>query len=558
MPVHPPFRPTKAPGRIPGLAAPSGSAARRRLIGLAAALAVSTAAVATARAEAPRPVLVLRPADGWMAQFDGLRRAAEAAPAATPTTADTRPAPATTPAPTAIPPAAAHPAPETIAASPWFEPPEAARPHASAPEPLPDYVAPTAAVAAAPATSLPAEPVAATVAQVPAKTDGDPGEPLKDISKGRPEDTTGSVPNTPAGAVPDTTAPKGDRLMAPSPLRDLRDADLMVAPDPEETGTARATGYSLLDLDDLSSELSETEMPRMAFELPTEAPSVMVAGAAPATLVADAVAVPTPAEREPSIAARAAVAAAEVSSPSSPSAAMRIALLPHPRPRPEHHETVEPVRTVPVAVAAASAATTPLGYAGDATKPSRAPFDALLQPAPGAADAAVPDVSDEVKALRNAVKMPERMHPWAYDPLPLSVWDPRQQKCLAEGIYYESRGEQPRGQAAVAQVILNRVRNPAYPNTICGVVYQNADWHNRCQFSFACDGRRRTVKEPDAMKRAVEIAREVTSGRIYLAEVADATHYHAYWVAPSWRRTMIKVIKIGVHTFYRTVHGGWV
>ena len=70
-------------------------------------------------------------------------------------------------------------------------------------------------------------------------------------------------------------------------------------------------------------------------------------------------------------------------------------------------------------------------------------------------------------------------HAWVQNPLPASVHDAEQQKCLAEGIYFEARGEPESGQAAVAQVILNRVRNPAYPDTICGVVYQNKNWRER-------------------------------------------------------------------------------
>ncbi|MEL7430499.1 MAG: cell wall hydrolase, partial [Pseudomonadota bacterium] len=77
-------------------------------------------------------------------------------------------------------------------------------------------------------------------------------------------------------------------------------------------------------------------------------------------------------------------------------------------------------------------------------------------------------------------------HAWADDPLPKNSFSKRQQECLARGIYFEARGEPVKGQAAVSQVILNRVRNPHYPNTICGVVYQNQSWYNRCQFSFAC------------------------------------------------------------------------
>ena len=86
-------------------------------------------------------------------------------------------------------------------------------------------------------------------------------------------------------------------------------------------------------------------------------------------------------------------------------------------------------------------------------------------------------------------------HVWVQNQLPASVFLKKQQKCLAEGIYFEARGEPEEGQAAVAQVILNRVRNPAYPKTICGVVYQNKRHRNRCQFSFACDGRSEVIAE---------------------------------------------------------------
>ncbi|PRD45671.1 cell wall hydrolase [Phyllobacterium phragmitis] len=148
-------------------------------------------------------------------------------------------------------------------------------------------------------------------------------------------------------------------------------------------------------------------------------------------------------------------------------------------------------------------------------------------------------------------------HPWAASPLPPLVFTPKQQKCLAEGIYFEARGEPVKGQAAVAQVILNRVRNPAYPKTICGVVYQNDDWRNRCQFSFACDGRRHRVTEQSHWRTAQQVAKAVTAGQIWLPEVGSATHYHATYVNPRWARTMERVKKIGLHIFYRTYGGGW-
>ena len=125
------------------------------------------------------------------------------------------------------------------------------------------------------------------------------------------------------------------------------------------------------------------------------------------------------------------------------------------------------------------------------------------------------------------------------------------QKCLAEAIYFEARGEAVRGQIAVAQVVLNRAFSGKYPNSVCGVVYQNASRHLRCQFTFACDGRPEVVREPDAMERAKKIAKESLDGLLWLPEVGKATHYHAYWVRPSWVREMTKLQRLGVHTFYR-------
>lgn len=148
-------------------------------------------------------------------------------------------------------------------------------------------------------------------------------------------------------------------------------------------------------------------------------------------------------------------------------------------------------------------------------------------------------------------------HAWMSSPLPPHVFSASEQKCLTEGIYFEARGENVKGQAAVAQVILNRVRNPAYPNTICGVVYQNKTWRNRCQFSFACDGTRPRVRSQEHYKIAEEVALAVTAGKIFIPEVASATHYHATYVRPRWARTMEKMKKIGLHVFYRTHRGGW-
>ncbi|MET3660442.1 cell wall hydrolase [Aquamicrobium ahrensii] len=148
-------------------------------------------------------------------------------------------------------------------------------------------------------------------------------------------------------------------------------------------------------------------------------------------------------------------------------------------------------------------------------------------------------------------------HAWMRNPLPASVFSKGEQKCLANAIYFEARSESLRGQAAVAQVVLNRVRNPAYPASICGVVYQNDNWLNRCQFSFACDGRKNRVTEPRHYKVAEEMALAVTAGKIFLPEVGSATHYYASYVNPGWARSMKKMTKIGLHIFYRTYGGGW-
>jgi Cell Wall Hydrolase len=127
----------------------------------------------------------------------------------------------------------------------------------------------------------------------------------------------------------------------------------------------------------------------------------------------------------------------------------------------------------------------------------------------------------------------------------------KSEKCLAEAIYFESRGEAVRGQMAVAQVILNRVFSGKYPNTVCGVVYQNAHRRLHCQFTFACDGIPDIVREPDMWERAQTIAAEMLDGKLWLPEVGKATHYHASWVRPGWVREMTKMHRLGVHTFYR-------
>jgi hypothetical protein len=130
------------------------------------------------------------------------------------------------------------------------------------------------------------------------------------------------------------------------------------------------------------------------------------------------------------------------------------------------------------------------------------------------------------------------------------------EKCLANAIYFEARGESVRGQIAVAQVVMNRVFSPFYPHDVCGVVYQNSNKHLACQFTFACDGIPDVVTEPAAWERAQRIARDMIGGKLWMPEVAKATHYHAYWVHPDWINEMKKIYKLGVHAFYRPLNWG--
>lgn len=137
----------------------------------------------------------------------------------------------------------------------------------------------------------------------------------------------------------------------------------------------------------------------------------------------------------------------------------------------------------------------------------------------------------------------------------LGLKDPKvrakQEKCLANAVYFEARGEPVRGQIAVAQVVVNRAFSGYYPETVCGVVYQNAHRHLACQFTFACDGIRDVVTEPEQWARATRIAKETLDGRIWLPEVGKSTHYHADYVRPYWARTMKKLYRTGQHLFYR-------
>lgn len=125
-----------------------------------------------------------------------------------------------------------------------------------------------------------------------------------------------------------------------------------------------------------------------------------------------------------------------------------------------------------------------------------------------------------------------------------------EENCLARAVYFEARSESELGQLAVAKVILNRVKDPEYPNTICGVVYQGSGRRNSCQFSFACDGLPDDVRSASSWSNAKRIAQKAISGDAQVAAIGTATNYHADYVKPKWAKSMKRLIKIGRHVFY--------
>jgi spore germination cell wall hydrolase CwlJ-like protein len=128
--------------------------------------------------------------------------------------------------------------------------------------------------------------------------------------------------------------------------------------------------------------------------------------------------------------------------------------------------------------------------------------------------------------------------------------------CLTAAIYYEAATEPTDGQRAVAQVVLNRTRHPAYPSSVCGVVFEGARRTNLgCQFSFTCDGSLRRLPMASYWERARRVAEAALSGYVY-APVGWATHYHTNWVVPYWASSLVKSANVGAHIFYRW-SGGW-
>ncbi len=126
--------------------------------------------------------------------------------------------------------------------------------------------------------------------------------------------------------------------------------------------------------------------------------------------------------------------------------------------------------------------------------------------------------------------------------------------CLAAAEIYEA-GDDAVGERAVAQVVLNRVRHPAFPKTVCGVVFQGQERKTGCQFTFSCDGALARMPSPIAWDRAREIAKAALGGQVF-KPVGQATHYHTNWVVPYWSSSLDKIVNVGTHLFFRW-RGWW-
>lgn len=204
-----------------------------------------------------------------------------------------------------------------------------------------------------------------------------------------------------------------------------------------------------------------------------------------------------------------------------------------------------------VAIATVSGATPTLsGIRPEVPTPAVAP--------PEAPPMTVRDLAPQAALLLNA-KIPVASTGPAAAPFILGDASPamrtRALDCLTSAIYYEAGQESTDGQRGVAQVVLNRVRHPAFPNSVCGVVYQGSTRVTGCQFTFTCDNSMERRPVPALWDRARQVAEAMLGGGVY-APVGQATHYHADYVVPYWAASLVKTRVEGVHLFYRW-SGGW-
>lgn len=175
--------------------------------------------------------------------------------------------------------------------------------------------------------------------------------------------------------------------------------------------------------------------------------------------------------------------------------------------------------------------------------------------APDTVRAVTPDEARRINASMPNSTLPIRPSSRFFAPVADVESYGRALDCLTAAIYYEAAFESGPGQAAVAQVILNRMRHPAYPKTVCGVVFQGSDRKTGCQFTFTCDGA--LGRPPTALgwARARAVAGATLNGAV-ASGVGMATHYHADFVVPYWAPRLVKIGQIGAHIFYRWP-GNW-
>ncbi|HEX6072759.1 MAG TPA: cell wall hydrolase [Sphingomicrobium sp.] len=199
--------------------------------------------------------------------------------------------------------------------------------------------------------------------------------------------------------------------------------------------------------------------------------------------------------------------------------------------------------------------------------PAREPANATAMLPPAKAEALIQATTgsqaNEMQAVGEQAKLINAGLPFASGPLhsarpfEASGSDLDQRRallCLTQAVYYEAGFESLEGRRAVAQVVLNRLRHPAFPKSVCGVVYQGSG-SGVCQFTFVCDGALYRAPALGAWRQAEQIARAALDGFVERS-VGEATHYHADYVAPRWAPLLAKVAQIGQHIFYRWP-GAW-
>jgi spore germination cell wall hydrolase CwlJ-like protein len=223
---------------------------------------------------------------------------------------------------------------------------------------------------------------------------------------------------------------------------------------------------------------------------------------------------------------------------------------------------IEAVLFGAIALVAVAALAVALISARDAANASTVTLPITPAKAAQLIDATTGDAAADMAAVGDQAKMINAALPFANGPLhaarPFAVSgsDVDQRRallCLTQAIYYEAANEPMEGRRAVAQVVLNRMRHPAYPKSVCGVVYQNNG--RICQFTFVCDGSLNRQPALGRWEQAEQIARAALAGYVE-RRVGEATHYHADYVAPRWAPLLAKVAAIGQHIFYRWP-GAW-